>query len=132
MDLALTEEQEMLKTAVRGFIQQEYPKETLLEMAAEQQPVTAEPWQRLAATGWLGIAIPQEYGGEGGSFESAFLCLQSQRPAIAGPRRMWNFRPGQTAVGCVWMEQRYMSLTLFRRLIFCARHVLRRAMQLDW
>ena len=48
MDLSLTPEQEMLKTAVRGFIQQEYPKETLLEIAAEEQPVTAEPWLRLA------------------------------------------------------------------------------------
>ena len=27
MDLALTEEQEMLKTAVRRFVQQEYPKD---------------------------------------------------------------------------------------------------------
>jgi len=61
MDLALTEEQEMLKTAVRGFIQVEYPKETLLEMAAEEQPVTAEPWQRLVATGWLGIAMRRRY-----------------------------------------------------------------------
>ena len=32
MDLSLTAEQEMLKAAVNRFIQQEYPKETLLEM----------------------------------------------------------------------------------------------------
>ena len=86
MDLALTEEQEMLKTAVRGFIQVEYPKETLLEMAAEEQPVTAEPWQRLVATGWLGIAIPQEYGGEGGSFTDAGVLFEELgRGPVPGP-----------------------------------------------
>ena len=39
MDLALTEEQEMLKTAVRRFVQQEYPKEVLLDLAASGRPV---------------------------------------------------------------------------------------------
>ena len=34
MDLSLTPEQEMLKSATRRFIQQEYPKETLLALAA--------------------------------------------------------------------------------------------------
>jgi alkylation response protein AidB-like acyl-CoA dehydrogenase len=86
MDLSLTTEQEMLKTAVRGFIQQEYPKETLLEIAAEEQPVTAEPWQRLVSTGWLGIAIPQEYGGEGGSFtDSGVLFEELGRGPVPGP-----------------------------------------------
>ena len=33
MDLSLTAEQEMLKAAVNRFVQQEYPKETLLELA---------------------------------------------------------------------------------------------------
>ncbi len=58
MDLSLTAEQEMLKSAVQRFIQQEYPKETLLEMAASAQPLTSEPWQKLVDTGWLGIAVP--------------------------------------------------------------------------
>ncbi|MCH8279581.1 MAG: acyl-CoA dehydrogenase family protein [Chloroflexi bacterium] len=60
MDLSLTAEQEMLKSAVQRFIQQEYPKETLLEMAASGQPLTSEPWQKLVDTGWLGILIPSE------------------------------------------------------------------------
>ena len=86
MDLSLTPEQEMLKTAVRGFIQQEYPKDTLLEIAAEEQPVTAEPWQRLVATGWLGIAIPQEYGGEGGSLTDAGVLFEELgRGPVPGP-----------------------------------------------
>ena len=68
MDLALTEEQEMLKAAARRFVDTEYSKETLLELAATGQTAPSEPWQKLAATGWLGIIIPAEYGGEGRFF----------------------------------------------------------------
>jgi alkylation response protein AidB-like acyl-CoA dehydrogenase len=90
MDLSLTEEQEMLKSAVRQFIQQEYPKERLLEIAASEQPTTSPllgtGWQRLVDTGWLGITVPQEYGGEGGSFTDAGVLFEELgRGPVPGP-----------------------------------------------
>ena len=63
MDLALTPAQEMFKAAVRCFVEQEYPKETLLEIAASENGLAQESWQKLADTGWLGILVPEEYGG---------------------------------------------------------------------
>ncbi len=61
MELSLSEEQEMLKSAVRRFVDQEYPKDTLLELAASGQPAPSGPWEKLIGTGWLGILIPTEY-----------------------------------------------------------------------
>ena len=55
MDLSLTPEQEMLKAAARRFVQQEYPKETLLQIASPDETTPLEPWGRLAGTGWMGI-----------------------------------------------------------------------------
>ena len=86
MDLSLTPEQEMLKTAVRRFVDTEYPKDTLLELAATGQTAPSEPWQKLAATGWLGIVIPTEYGGEGGSFTDAGVLFEELgRGPVPGP-----------------------------------------------
>ena len=86
MDLALTPEQEMLKSAVRGFIQQEYPKSVLLEMAESGDAVPSEPWQKLVETGWMGILIPQEFGGEGGSFTDAGVMFEELgRGPVPGP-----------------------------------------------
>lgn len=90
MDLALTPEQDMLKTAVRRFVQQEYPKETLLQIASPTQDsprnLSNGPWDRLAQTGWLGILIPQEYGGEGGSFTDAGVLFEELgRGPVPGP-----------------------------------------------
>ena len=86
MDLGLTAEQEMLKSAVRGFIQQEYPKSVLLEMAETGDAVPSEPWQKLVETGWMGILVPQEYGGEGGSFTDAGVMFEELgRGPVPGP-----------------------------------------------
>ena len=76
MDLSLTPEQEMLKAAARRFVAQEYPKATLLQIASPDETTPLEPWGQLAATGWLGILIPQEYGGEGGSFTDAGVLFE--------------------------------------------------------
>ena len=90
MDLALTPEQEMLKTAVRRFVQEQYPKETLLRIASldnatcDTTPVA--PWDRLSSTGWLGTLIPEEFGGEGGSFTDAGVLFEELgRGPVPGP-----------------------------------------------
>ncbi len=86
MDLSLTPEQEMLKTAARRFVSQEYPKETLLQIASPDDTTPLEPWGRLATTGWLGILIPEQYGGEGGSFTDAGVLFEELgRGPVPGP-----------------------------------------------
>ena len=86
MDLSLTPEQEMLKTAVRRFVQQEYPKEILLQIASPNEPTPGAPWEQLIQTGWLGILIPTEYGGEGGSFTDAGVLFEELgRGPVPGP-----------------------------------------------
>ena len=76
MDLSLTPEQEMLKSAARRFVEQEYPKETLLQIAVSANGVADAPWQKLIGTGWLGILIPEEHGGEGGSLTDAGVLFE--------------------------------------------------------
>ena len=90
MDLALTPEQEMLKTAVRRFVQEEYPKETLLRIASLDDAIDdttpVAPWDRLSSTGWLGTLIPEEFGGEGGSFTDAGVLFEELgRGPVPGP-----------------------------------------------
>ena len=86
MDLSLTPGQEMLKTAARRFVQQEYPKETLLQIASPTEPTPEGPWQQLTQTGWLGILIPTQYGGEGGSFTDAGVLFEELgRGPVPGP-----------------------------------------------
>ena len=86
MDLSLTPEQEMLKAAASRLVAQEYPKETLLQIASPDETTPLEPWGRLASTGWLGILIPEQYGGEGGTFTDAGVLFEELgRGPVPGP-----------------------------------------------
>ena len=89
MDLSLTENQEMLKSSAREFIQREYSKEVLLELDKQETGETGhaqELWNKVAGIGWLGIVIPQQYGGEGGSLTDAGVLFQELgRGPVPGP-----------------------------------------------
>ena len=86
MDLALTENQEMLKTAATEFVQREYSKETLLDLDTLETPYTQELWNRIRDIGWLGMVVPQEYGGEGVSLTDAAVLFQELgRGPVPGP-----------------------------------------------
>ena len=86
MDLSLTENQEMLRNSAREFIQGEYSKETLLGLDKEEASFTPELWSKVASIGWLGTAIPQEYGGEGSSFTDMGVLFQELgRGPVPGP-----------------------------------------------
>ena len=86
MDLGLTESQEILKAATADFIQQEYPKETLIALESTPTGVTPELFRKVADLGWLGILIPEAYGGEGRSCtDTAVLFEELGRGPVAGP-----------------------------------------------
>ena len=86
MDLGLTEEQDLLKTTVADFVQQEYDKDTLLELEMTATGMTPELFRKVAELGWLGVLIPENYGGEGHSFtDAAVLFEELGRGPVSGP-----------------------------------------------
>ena len=86
MDLGLTEAQEILKTTAANFIQQEYPKETVIALESTPTGVTPELFRKVAALGWLGVLIPETYGGEGRSCtDAAVLFEELGRGPVSGP-----------------------------------------------
>ena len=100
MDLALTPAQEMLKAAVRRFVEQEYPKEALLQIAASENGLARDSLQKLADTGWLGILVPEEYGGEGGSFTDAGVLFEELgRGPVPGPHLSSGVLAALTVLG---------------------------------
>ena len=68
MDLGLSEEQEMLKTSARDFLQKECPKQLVKQLDESDEGYSPELWRQMADLGWIGLVFPEEYGGSGGSF----------------------------------------------------------------
>ncbi len=77
MDFSLVEEQQMLRDSLARFVQKDYGFER--RRANQQQPegFSRQTWAQLADMGVLGIALPQEHGGYGGSMVDAMIVLNA-------------------------------------------------------
>jgi len=86
MDFILTELQEMLRTSARDFLKTNCPKKLAREMAKDEKGYTTELWQKMGEMGWMGLIIPEEYGGAGGSFLDLVVLLEEMgRACLPGP-----------------------------------------------
>ncbi|MFC2022382.1 acyl-CoA dehydrogenase family protein [Chloroflexota bacterium] len=86
MDFGLGEEQVMLKTSARDFLEKECPKQLVRDMIEDEKGYSPELWKKMADLGWLGLAFPEEYGGVGSSFlDLAVLLEESGRALLPGP-----------------------------------------------
>jgi alkylation response protein AidB-like acyl-CoA dehydrogenase len=86
MDLGFTEAQALLKTTAADFVQQEYSKETLVELEKTPTGITPELFRKAADLGWFGILIPEAYGGAERSFtDAAVLFEELGRGPVFGP-----------------------------------------------
>lgn len=65
MDFEFTEQQEMLRSTVRQFIQKECPASEVRKWDLEKK-FPKEVFEKLKSLGVLGVHIPVEYGGMGG------------------------------------------------------------------
>jgi len=86
MDFNLTEEQEILRTVARDVLTAECPTKLVREMAKDEKGHPLHLWQQMAEAGWMGLIIPQEYGGAGGSFLDLIVLLEEMgRACLPGP-----------------------------------------------
>ncbi len=76
MDLGLTEAQELLKAAVADFVQREYDKNTLIALESTPTGITPQLFRKITELGWLGVVIPEQYGGEGRSLTDAAVLFE--------------------------------------------------------
>jgi alkylation response protein AidB-like acyl-CoA dehydrogenase len=65
MSLALTEEQELLRSTAREFVAEHSPVKELRRLRDSNDPVgfSRELWRQMAELGWAGIVLPEEFGG---------------------------------------------------------------------
>ena len=65
MDVLPSEEEQLLKNAAREFLEAEVSTALVREMELDENGYPPALWQQMADLGWLGLAIPEQYGGQG-------------------------------------------------------------------
>ena len=77
LDLGLTESEEMLKKTGLDFMRRDAPKEVVQALQETDTGYTEGLWRKAVETGWLGIIIPEQYGGAGNSLTSAGVLFEA-------------------------------------------------------
>lgn len=75
MNYDLNKVQKMLKSEARRFLANECPGDFVRAMAEDGSGYSRKLWQQMAEMGWLGIFIPEQYEGGGGSFFDLTILL---------------------------------------------------------
>ncbi|MBN1615361.1 MAG: acyl-CoA dehydrogenase family protein, partial [Deltaproteobacteria bacterium] len=76
MDLSFTEEQEILKKSAHDFLAKECPKKLVKEMDESETGHSPDLWKKMADLGWMGVFLPEEYGGSGGNYLDLIVLLE--------------------------------------------------------
>lgn len=100
MDIDFTPEQELFRDTVRDFCEREITREYVRECDREHRP-PRELYDKLGEQGFLGINIPEEYGGSGGGAVEVAILLEELGKAFLD-LSFWVFRAvtwGGLAIG---------------------------------
>ena len=86
MDLSLTEEQQILSRTAREFLEAECPTTVVREAENAEEGYLPDLWKKMANLGWLGVSLPENYGGIGGSLtDQTVLFEEIGRALVPGP-----------------------------------------------
>jgi alkylation response protein AidB-like acyl-CoA dehydrogenase len=70
----LTDEQQAIKSTAHDFLASRFKSERIREIAASEDGLDEAGWKEMAELGWPGLALPEEWGGQGlGIVELAVL-----------------------------------------------------------
>jgi alkylation response protein AidB-like acyl-CoA dehydrogenase len=85
MDFGLNEQQIMLQTSAREFVNTEYSDKILKEMANDPRGYTPELWNKMAELGWMALSIPEAYGGIGDFLDLMVVLQEMGRAGLISP-----------------------------------------------
>src|SRR5689334_8194568 len=61
----LTDEQQAIRSTARDFLAARYKSERIRELAESELGFEQSDWDEMAELGWPGLALPEEWGGQG-------------------------------------------------------------------
>ncbi len=113
MEFELTREQEMIQNAVRDFVTKEFANDVVRELD-EIGEFPEKYLKKLSDLGFLGMTVPEEFGGEGEDIVGASIVTQELArtyPALAACYSGVVFNGGAVinALGTAEQKEKYLS-----------------------
>jgi alkylation response protein AidB-like acyl-CoA dehydrogenase len=86
MEIALNEDRRLLRDTVRQYIEREYGFDARRKAVAGADGFSRDTWRRFADMGWLGVPVPEDHGGFGGTLMDVCVVMEAfGRGLVAEP-----------------------------------------------
>jgi alkylation response protein AidB-like acyl-CoA dehydrogenase len=102
----LTDEQQAIKATARDFLAARFKSERVREIAASTDGFDADGWREMSALGWAGLALPEEWGGQGLGIVDLAVLFEELGYALAPSPLFSNTVVGLALAHCGSDEQR--------------------------
>jgi len=79
----LTDEQQAIKSTARDFLASRFKSERMREIAAGDDGFDPDGWKQMAELGWPGLALPEEWGGQGRGIVDLAVLFEEMGYALA-------------------------------------------------
>jgi alkylation response protein AidB-like acyl-CoA dehydrogenase len=102
----LTDEQQAIKATAHDFLASRFKSERLREIAASDDGTDASGWTEMAELGWTGLALPEEWGGQGLGIVDLAVLFEEMGYALAPSPLLSNTVAGLALSFCGSDDQR--------------------------
>jgi len=79
----LTDEQQAIKATARDFLAARYKSERIRELPESEHGFEAADWAEMSELGWPGLALPEEWGGQGLGIVDLAVLFEEMGYALA-------------------------------------------------
>jgi alkylation response protein AidB-like acyl-CoA dehydrogenase len=102
----LTDEQQAIKATARDFLAARYKSARIRELAESEHGFEQSDWKEMAELGWPGLALPEEWGGQGLGIVELAVLFEEMGYALAPSPLFSNTIAGLALTHCGSDEQR--------------------------
>jgi alkylation response protein AidB-like acyl-CoA dehydrogenase len=102
----LTDEQQAIKSTAHDFLASRFKSERLREIAASDDGTDPAGWREMAELGWAGLALPEEWGGQGLGIVDLAVLFEEMGYALAPSPLLSNTVAGLALSFCGSDDQR--------------------------
>ena len=102
----LTDEQQAIKSTAHDFLASRFKSERLREIAASDDGFDEPGWREMAELGWAGLALPEEWGGQGLGIVELAVLFEEMGYALAPSPLLSNTVAGLALSLCGSDDQR--------------------------
>jgi alkylation response protein AidB-like acyl-CoA dehydrogenase len=90
VDFGFSEEQEMLRQSARALLEKECPSPVVRKLMEDERGFDPALWAKMAELGWLGLVIPEQYGGGGLGYVDLVLIMEEMGRVVLPSPFIWT------------------------------------------